>query len=70
MLDRALGELARVGLTSVHDPGVDVAQDPLSRACADDGTLTTRVYGMIAGTHKDFAQLAVRSPLNDYSNGL
>ncbi|EKU83275.1 amidohydrolase [Massilia timonae] len=70
MLDRALGELARVGLTSVHDAGVDVAQDRLYRAYADDGKLTTRVYGMIAGTDKDFDQLAVKGPLKDYGNGM
>jgi len=70
MLDRALAELARVGLTSVHDAGVDVAQDRLYRAYADQGRLSTRVYGMIAGTDKDFDQLAANGPVNDYGNGM
>jgi len=70
MLDRALSELARVGLTSVHDAGVDVTQDRLYRAYADAGKLTTRVYGMIGGADKDFDVLARNGPLNDYGNGM
>jgi predicted amidohydrolase YtcJ len=70
ILDRALGELARVGLTSVHDAGVDVTQDRLYRAYADAGKLTTRVYGMIGGADKDFDVLAKNGPLNDYGNGM
>lgn len=70
ILDRALGELARVGLTSVHDAGVDVTQDRLYRAYADAGKLTTRVYGMIGGADKDFDVLAKNGPLNDYGHGM
>jgi predicted amidohydrolase YtcJ len=70
ILDRALGELARVGLTSVHDAGVDVTQDRLYRAYADAGKLTTRVYGMIGGAGADFDVLAKNGPLNDYGNGM
>ena len=70
MLDRALSELARVGLTSVHDAGVDVTQDRLYRAYADAGKLTTRVYGMIGGAGADFDVLAKNGPLNDYGNGM
>ena len=70
ILDRALGELARVGLTSVHDAGVDVTQDRLYRAYADAGKLTTRVYGKIGGAGADFDVLAKNGPLNDYGNGM
>ncbi|MBD8625556.1 amidohydrolase [Oxalobacteraceae sp. CFBP 8753] len=70
ILDRALSELARVGLTSVHDAGVDVTQDRLYRAYADAGKLTTRVYGMIGGAGADFDVLAKNGPLNDYGNGM
>jgi predicted amidohydrolase YtcJ len=70
MLDRALGELARMGLTSVHDAGVDVTQDRLYRAYADAGKLTTRVYGMIGGAGADFDTLAKNGPLKDYGNGM
>lgn len=70
VLDRALGELARMGLTSVHDAGVDVTQDRLYRAYADAGKLTTRVYGMIGGAGADFDTLARNGPLKDYGNGM
>jgi len=59
-----------VGLTSVHDAGVDVTQDRLYRAYADAGKLTTRVYGMIGGAGADFDVLAKNGPLNDYGNGM
>jgi predicted amidohydrolase YtcJ len=70
MLDHALAEMARVGITAVHDAGVDVAQDRIYRAYADSGKLTTRVYGMIAGTDKDFDQLSNKGPVKDYGNGM
>jgi len=70
MLDHALAEMARVGITAVHDAGVDVAQDRIYRAYADSGKLTTRVYGMIAGTDKDFDQLSTKGPVKDYGNGM
>ncbi len=70
MLDRALGEIARVGLTSVHDAGVGVAEDRLYRDYADNGKLTARVYGMIGGTDKDFDQLAKNGPLKTYGKDM
>ncbi|WP_312512794.1 amidohydrolase [Massilia sp.] len=70
ILNHALAEMARVGITSVHDAGVDVAQDKIYRAYADGGKLTARVYGMIAGTDQDFDQLSSKGPLKDYGNGM
>ncbi|MBQ5961367.1 amidohydrolase [Massilia sp. ZL223] len=70
MLDRALQEIARVGLTSVHDAGIGVAEDRLYRAYADQGKLTARVYAMIGGTDKDFDELAKNGPLKDYGKGM
>ena len=69
-LDRALQELARVGLTSVHDAGVNVAQDALYREYADAGRLTTRVYAMIGDTGADFDQLSKAGPLKSYAGDL
>ncbi len=70
MLDRALQEIARVGLTSVHDAGIGVGEDRLYRAYADQGKLTARVYAMIGGTDKDFDELAKNGPLKDYGRGM
>lgn len=70
MLDRSLQELARVGLTAVHDAGIGVLEDRLYRDYADRNKLTARVYAMIGGTDKDFDQLAKNGPLKDYGNGM
>lgn len=70
MLDRSLQEIARMGLTSVHDAGIGVFEDSLYRAYADQGKLTTRVYAMIGGTGKDFDTLAAKGPLKDYGKGM
>lgn len=67
MLDGALGILSRVGLTSVHDAGVDVGADRLLREYADQGKLSTRVYAMIGDVGADFDQLSKSGPLQSYA---
>jgi len=69
-LDRALGALARVGVTSTHDAGLGVFEDRLYRAYADGGKLTARIYGMIGGTQDDFDALAKNGPLKTYGNDM
>ncbi|MCE3263435.1 MAG: amidohydrolase [Pseudoduganella sp.] len=67
MLDGALGILSSVGLTSVHDAGVDVGADRLLRQYADQGKLSTRVYAMIGDVGADFDQLSKSGPLKSYA---
>jgi predicted amidohydrolase YtcJ len=67
-LDVALSSLAKVGLTSVHDAGIKVAQDDIYRDYADHGKLTTRVYAMIGDTAGDFDELSKEGPLKSYAN--
>jgi predicted amidohydrolase YtcJ len=69
-LDRALAEIARVGLTSVHDAGIGIGNDRLYRDYADQGKLTTRVYAMIGGTERDFDQLSAKGPLKTYAKDM
>ncbi|MDB5756519.1 MAG: amidohydrolase, partial [Massilia sp.] len=69
-LDRSLAELARVGLTSVHDAGIDTGNDRVYRDYADHGKLTARVYAMIGGTEKDFDQLSAHGPLKTYAHDM
>lgn len=69
-LDGALAQLARVGLTSVHDAGIDQVQDRLYRDYADHGKLTVRVYGMIFDTTDDFDALSKNGPLGSYAGDL
>lgn len=70
MLDKSLQEIARMGLTAVHDAGIGVAEDRLYRDYADRKKLTARVYAMIGGTGEDFDQLAKNGPLKDYADGM
>ena len=70
VLDRSLKEIAAMGLTSVHDAGVNVGQDALYRQYADAGKLTVRVYGMIGDTGADFDQLAKSGPLKTYADDM
>jgi predicted amidohydrolase YtcJ len=66
-LDRALGKMAEVGLTSVHDAGMGVEQDRIYRDYADHGKLTTRIYAMIFDTGADFDALSKSGPLHSYA---
>lgn len=70
VLDAALARLTSVGLTTVHDAGVTVANDRLYRDYADHGKLTSRVYAMIGGTDADFDQLSKNGPVKDYARGM
>jgi predicted amidohydrolase YtcJ len=69
-LDRALGAMAAVGLTSAHDAGLGVFEDRLYRAYADQGKLTARIYGMIGGTAEDFDALAKNGPVKTYGKDM
>lgn len=69
-LDRALAEIARVGLTSVHDAGIEIGNDALYREYADHAILTARIYAMIGGTEHDFDVLSANGPLLDYANDM
>jgi predicted amidohydrolase YtcJ len=68
VLDRSLQQIAAMGLTSVHDAGIDIKQDRLYRDYADRKLLTARVYAMIGDTGADFDQLSKNGPLNTYAN--
>jgi predicted amidohydrolase YtcJ len=48
-LDKALELMASVGLTGVHDAGVDPDTWTLYRRFGDEGRLTTRIYAMAGG---------------------
>ncbi|HAT31210.1 MAG TPA: amidohydrolase, partial [Janthinobacterium sp.] len=69
-LDDALAQLAKAGLTSVHDAGVGAAQDALYRDYATRGKLTVRVYGMIRDTGADFDALSRNGPLPSFAHDM
>ncbi|UZN51960.1 amidohydrolase [Cupriavidus cauae] len=67
-LAAAVAHLNALGLTSVGDAGVTVADDRIYREFADQGKLTTRIYGMIRDTGEDFKTLSAKGPLIGYGN--
>jgi predicted amidohydrolase YtcJ len=68
MLDAALAEMASVGLTGAHDPGIDRATYALYRRYADEGRLTARLYPMIGDVGADFDAISASGPLIGYAN--
>lgn len=66
VLDKSLARIAAMGLTSVHDAGMGVAEDQLYREYASNGKLTTRVVAMIGDTGKDFDILAAKGPVLNF----
>ena len=70
VLDRSLEQIAKMGLTSVHDAGIAVGNDRLYRDYADNKKLTTRVYGMIGDVAQDFDALAAKGPLKGYADDM
>lgn len=69
-LTAALDEMASVGLTGVHDAGIDNATFDLYRKFADDGKLSARIYAMIGGTGKDFDAISRNGPLLGYGHDM
>jgi predicted amidohydrolase YtcJ len=67
-LDSALAEMARDGMTSVDDPGIDQATYRLYLRYADQHLLTTRIYAMIHGTDADFDAISKHGPLIAYGD--
>jgi len=67
-IQHALAELASLGLTGVHDAGIDREVAGIYRELADDNALPIRVYAMISDTGKAFDVLSAHGPLRDYGN--
>ena len=68
VLERSLQQIASMGLTSVHDAGINVAQDKLYRSYADTNRMTARVYAMIGDVGADFDTLSKNGPLATYGS--
>ncbi len=68
VLQTALEEMASVGLTGVHDAGIDAETVALYQEEAQADRLTARIYGMILGTGADFDTLAAAGPIIGQAN--
>ena len=69
-LELALQEMARYGITSVHDARTDSYEWGLYRQFADTGRLTARIYAMVAGTGRIFDEMAKDGPVYSYADDL
>lgn len=69
-LEKALKQMARMGITSVHDAGVNVDTWEMYKDFADKGKMTARIYAMISGAGQIFDELSKNGPVNSYANDL
>lgn len=67
---KALEEMARLGITSVHDARITEKDWELYTKFADSGKLLTRIYAMIGGTGQIFDNLAKNGPINSYADDM
>ena len=66
-LEEALKQMASEGITSAHDAGVSPTNWEIYKEFADNGKMTTRVYGMIGGMEA-FRELSKNGPIDSYAN--
>ena len=69
-LELALAEMAKYGITSVHDARTDLYEWQLYKKFTDEERLLTRIYAMIAGTGGTFDELAADGPIESYGNDI
>jgi predicted amidohydrolase YtcJ len=67
-LEASLNEMKSMGLTGVHDAGVGVTDFELMKEMADQGKMTTRIYGMISGAGETFDELSKNGPVIGYAD--
>lgn len=69
-LEKAYEQMAKMGITSVHDAGVGVQAWDLYKQFADQGKAKTRIYGMIAGAGGTFDRLSENGPIPSYADDM
>ncbi len=69
-LQLALQEMAKHGITSVHDARTSNETWERYKRFADRGDMITRIYAMIAGTGDTFDIMAADGPINSYADDL
>jgi predicted amidohydrolase YtcJ len=67
-LHLALNEMASLGMTGVHDAGINFATYQLYKEFADNNELITRLYAMIGGAGVDFDLISEKGLLKNYAN--
>lgn len=67
---KALQDMRSKGLTGVHDAGVGADTWNMYKDFADNGKLTTRIYGMISRAGATFDSLSKDGPIKNYRHDL
>jgi predicted amidohydrolase YtcJ len=70
MLDRALAETARYGLTGVHEAGVPLSWVRLYQQAIDEGAFGLRLYAMIGGEGETLDHFCDQGLMMDYRGRL
>ncbi len=68
--ERALEEMAKHGLTSVHDARTGLETWEMYKDFADNNRLTTRIYAMTPGTGEMFDEMSANGPVESYANDM
>ncbi|MEX2436244.1 MAG: amidohydrolase, partial [Balneolaceae bacterium] len=66
----ALEQMARHGLTSVHDARTGAETWQMYKKFADQGRLITRIYAMVPGTGEPYDEMTKNGPIESYANDL
>lgn len=69
-LEKALKQMAKMGITSVHDAGIGADTWEMYKQFANGEKLTTRIYSMISGTGDTFDELSTSGPIKSYADDL
>ncbi len=69
-LEKAYAQMAKMGITSVHDAGVGVKAWNLYKEFNDQDMAKTRIYGMISGSGNTFDELSKNGPIESYSDDM
>ena len=67
ILKKSMSELAKLGLTGVHDAGVNSETLAIYKQLADDNELPIRIYAMIAAGDRKFDKLMQQGPYHHAS---
>ena len=62
----AFRQLTSLGLTSVHDAGINISEAETYISLADDNEMTMRIYAMITGAGENLD--AIGKPIHSYGN--
>ncbi|MCB2200273.1 amidohydrolase [bacterium] len=66
----AMEECNRLGLTGVHDAGIDSITLAVYKRLADEGRLTLRIYAMLEGAHLNWAMRKMEEGTYQHPSGM